>query len=125
MGYTSINAQGLSAPPYFASFLLCITAAIISDRWLGRGLVVALSATVGMVGYLIMAAVQDESKTGVCYLGIWLATCGIFPALCLNMTWLLNNQGGDSKKGAGMAMLAVFAQCSSFVSSSVFPNSEG
>lgn len=86
---------------------------------------VALSATVGMVGYLIMAAVQDESKTGVRYLGIWLATCGIFPALCLNMTWLLNNQGGDSKKGAGMAMLAVFGQCSSFVSSSVFPKSEG
>lgn len=125
MGYTSINAQGLSAPPYFASFLLCITAAVISDRWGGRGLVIALSATMGMVGYLIMAAVQDESKTGVRYLGIWLATCGIFPALCLNMTWLLNNQGGDSKKGAGMAMLAVFGQCSSFVSSSVFPNSEG
>ena len=125
MGYTSINAQGLSAPPYFASFLLCITAAVISDRWGGRGLVVAFFATMGMVGYLILAAVQDESKTGVRYLGIWLATCGIFPALCLNMTWLLNNQGGDSKKGAGMAMLAVFGQCSSFVSSSVFPNSEG
>jgi len=125
MGYTSVNAQGLSAPPYFGSFLLCIVAAVASDRWGGRGLVIAFSAIVGMVGYLILATVQDEYKTGVRYLGVWLATCGVFPALSINITWLLNNQGGDSKKSAGMALLAIFGQCSSFVSSAMFPNSEG
>lgn len=78
-----------------------------------------------MVGYLILAAVQDESKTGTQYLDVWLATCGVFPALSINVTWMLNNQGGDSKKGVGMALLAVFGQCSSFLSSAVFPNSEG
>ncbi|KAB8232009.1 major facilitator superfamily domain-containing protein [Aspergillus alliaceus] len=124
MGYTSVNAQGLSAPPYFASFLLCIVAAIISDRGGYRGLVITASAIVGMAGYLILAAVQDEHRPGVRYLGVWLATCGVFPALSINITWLLNNQGGDSKKGAGMAILAVFGQCSSFVSSSAFPGSE-
>ncbi|KAI9035833.1 MFS transporter [Aspergillus affinis] len=125
MGYTSINSQGLSAPPYFVSFLLCVVAAIISDKWGRRGIVIAVSATVGMIGYLILAAVQDETKPGVRYFGIWLATCGVFPALSVNITWLLNNQGGDSKKGAGMAILAVFGQCSSFISSSAFPDSEG
>ncbi|KAL4998699.1 major facilitator superfamily domain-containing protein [Aspergillus recurvatus] len=114
MGYTSINAQGLSAPPYFASFLLCVAAALFSDRYGRRGLVIVFFSTVGMIGYLILAAVQDENKVGPRYLGIWLATCGVFPALCINITWLLNNQGGDSKKGAGMALLAVFGQCSSF-----------
>ncbi|KAL4973975.1 major facilitator superfamily domain-containing protein [Aspergillus desertorum] len=125
MGYTSINAQGLSAPPYFVSFLFCVTAAIFSDRYGRRGLVIVFFSTIGMIGYLILAAVQDESKVGLRYFGIWLATCGAFPALCINITWLLNNQGGDSKKGAGMALLAVLGQCSSFVSSTVFPDSEG
>lgn len=125
MGYTSINAQGVAAPPYFVSFLLCIVAAVVSDRWGRRGIVITVSATAGMIGYLILAAVQDEFKTGARYLGVWLATCGIFPALCINITWLLNNQGGDSKKGAGMALLAIFGQCSSFVSSTVFPGNEG
>ncbi|KAL5356830.1 major facilitator superfamily domain-containing protein [Aspergillus floccosus] len=125
MGYTSINAQGLAAPPYFASFLLCVVAAVLSDRWGKRGLIITFFATMGMVGYLILAAVQSETQPGVRYFGIWLATCGIFPALCINITWLLNNQGGDSKKGAGMAILAVFGQCSSFVSSSAFPDTEG
>ncbi|KAJ5116663.1 hypothetical protein N7456_001011 [Penicillium angulare] len=125
MGYTSVNAQGLAAPPYFASFLCCIAAATISDRWGNRGFIVTFSAIVGTAGYLILTCVQDESKTAARYAGVWLATMGIFPALSINITWMLNNQGGESKKGVGMAILAIFGQCSSLVSSSVFPSSDG
>ncbi|KAJ5767340.1 uncharacterized protein N7511_004956 [Penicillium nucicola] len=124
MGYTSVNAQGLAAPPYFASFICCIVAAIVSDRWGNRGFVVTFFAILGTIGYIILTCVTDESKTGARYTGIWFATCGIFPALAINITWLLNNQGGESKKGAGMAMLAIFGQCSSLISSSVFPNKD-
>ncbi|KAJ6183949.1 hypothetical protein N7519_005250 [Penicillium mononematosum] len=124
MGYTSINAQGLSAPPYFVSFLCCVAAAFLSDRWGNRGILITLFASMATIGYLLLTCVQDESKTAARYAGIWLATCGIFPALALNITWLLNNQGGESKKGAGMAMLAIFGQTSSLISSSVFPDSD-
>ncbi|KAJ5756598.1 hypothetical protein N7533_006141 [Penicillium manginii] len=122
MGYNSINAQGLAAPPYLGSFICCVTAALVSDRWGNRGWVITFFASMGTVGYLILTCVQDETHTGARYAGIWLATCGIFPALAINITWMLNNQGGESKKGAGMALLAVFGQCSSLISSSVFPD---
>ncbi|KAJ5313448.1 ATP synthase subunit 9 [Penicillium atrosanguineum] len=124
MGYTSINAQGLAAPPYLASFFCCVAAALVSDRWGNRGYVVTFFALMGTAGYLILTCVQDESNTATRYAGVWLATCGIFPSLSINITWLLNNQGGDSKKGAGMAMLAIFGQCSSLISSSVFPDAD-
>lgn len=124
MGYTSINAQGLAAPPYLVSFLCCVAAAFLSDRFSNRGGLITFFAIIGTIGYLILTCVQDETKTAARYAGIWLATCGIFPALALNITWLLNNQGGESKKGAGMAMLAIFGQCSSLISSSVFPDSD-
>lgn len=86
MGYSSINAQGLTAPVYFASFLLCILAAIVSDRYGRRGFIVAGFAAMGTVGYLILATVDDSTKVGVRYFGIWLAVCGIFPALCINVS---------------------------------------
>ncbi|KAJ5102190.1 hypothetical protein NUU61_004412 [Penicillium alfredii] len=124
MGYTSINAQGLAAPPYFASFLCCMAAAVMSDKWGNRGFVLTFFALMGAIGYLILTCVQDEAKTAARYAGVWLATCGVFPALALNVTWLLNNQGGESKKGAGMAILAIFGQCSSLISSSVFPDTD-
>ncbi|KAF2193128.1 permease of the major facilitator superfamily [Zopfia rhizophila CBS 207.26] len=124
MGYSSVNAQGLTAPAYFTAFICCILAAWISDRYGKRGYVISVFATLGAVGYLILAAVQDESKMSVRYAGVWLAACGVFPALAINITWLLNNQGGDSKKGAGLALLATLGQCSSFVSSPLFPSTD-
>lgn len=122
MGYSDVNAQGLTAPVYFVAFLCCIAVAYASDRYGKRGYLVSGFGTMGMVGYLLLVLVRDEHNTGPRYAGVWLAACGVFPALCINITWLLNNQGGDSKKGAGLAILATFGQCSSFVSSAVFPD---
>lgn len=96
----------------------------MSDKYGKRGYIVSGFAAVSTAGYLILAIVEDENKTATRYAGIWLAACGVFPALCINITWLLNNQGGDSKRGAGLAILATFGQCSSFVSSTVFPKTD-
>ncbi|KAF6813668.1 major facilitator superfamily transporter [Colletotrichum plurivorum] len=125
MGYSSVTAQGLTAPPYFAAFVCCVAAAWASDRYGKRGYIVSGGAAIGTAGYLTLVLVQDESQLAARYVGIVLASCGVFPAMCINITWLLNNQGGDSKKGAGLAILATLGQCSSFVSSVVFPSSDG
>lgn len=124
MGYDSITAQGLTAPAYFVAFLLCIAAAFVSDRYGSRGCIVAGFSAVGTVGYGLLAGVRDMSQTGPRYAGVWLAACGIFPALAMNITWLLNNQGGDSKKGAGLAISLIIGQCSSLISSTVFPKED-
>jgi len=122
MGYSSINAQGLTAPVYFAAFLCCVFAAWLSDKYGKRGYIIAGFASMSTVGYILLATTTAD---GPRYAGVWLASCGIFPALAINITWLLNNQGGDSKKGAGLAILATFGQCSSFASSALFPASDG
>ncbi|KAL2070139.1 hypothetical protein VTL71DRAFT_14819 [Oculimacula yallundae] len=124
LGYSSIRAQGLTAPPYLVSFILCVVVAFYSDRHGHRGFLVAGMAFMGMIGYLLLAILEDTKYNGVRYLGVWLAVCGIFPALSINITWLLNNSGGDSKKGAGLAVLAIFGQTSSFISSAVFPKED-
>jgi MFS family permease len=86
LGYTSINAQGLTAPVYFVSFLLCVTAAFVSDRWGRRGFIIASASGVGAIGYLLLAVLEDSSHVRVRYFGVWLAVCGIFPALCINVS---------------------------------------
>lgn len=124
MGYSSLDAQGLIAPAYLAAFLCCIVAAWLSDRYGRRGPFIAGFATMGTIGCLLLAVIRDEERVHARYAAIYLACCGIFPALSLNVTWLLNNQGGDSKKGAGLGLLATFGQCSSFVSSALFTSSD-
>lgn len=86
MGYRSINAQGLTAPVYFTSFLCCVAAALISDRWGKRGFVIMIAASVGCIGYLLLAALEKERFNDVRYFAVWLAVCGVFPALCINVS---------------------------------------
>ncbi|KAH7242892.1 major facilitator superfamily domain-containing protein [Fusarium solani] len=121
IGYDSITAQGLTAPVYLAAFLLCILSAFASDKYGNRGFIVAGFAAMGATGYGILAGME---KAALRYLGVWFAACGIFPALAINITWLLNNQGGDSKKGAGLAISLILGQCSSLISSTVFPSED-
>lgn len=121
MGYDAVSSQGLTAPAYFAAFLLCVATSYLSDRTGRRGVMLAGSAAVAVVGYGLLVGCR---QAGARYVGVWLAACGSFPALSLNVTWQLNNQGGDSKRGAGLAVFLTLGQCSSFVSSAVFPKSD-
>jgi len=36
----------------------------------------------------------------------------------------MNNNSSESKRGAGLAVLAIFGQCSSFLSSAMFPRED-
>jgi dipeptide/tripeptide permease len=78
MGFSSINTQGLSAPPYFLAFLVSITSTYIADRTQQRGLVIMITALIGAIGYTILATVRT---TGVRYFAVFLVAAGVFPAI--------------------------------------------
>ncbi|KAK9353239.1 major facilitator superfamily domain-containing protein [Lipomyces doorenjongii] len=99
LGFTSINAQGLSAPPYFLSFLLCIASTWIADRTSQRGLVIIILSCIG-------------------------GTAGIFPAISNILPWVLNNQGTDTKRGVGIALLQMVGQCGPILGTRLYPETE-
>ncbi|RAH49020.1 putative MFS transporter [Aspergillus brunneoviolaceus CBS 621.78] len=121
MGFTSINAQGLTAPPFFASFLVTIATTWVADRIQQRGLVIACASLVGAVGYVLLAACNS---VGVRYLGVFLAAIGVFPSIANILPWALNNQGSDSRRGMGIVILNVIGQCGPFLGTNVFPSSD-
>lgn len=90
MGFTSINAQGLTAPPYFLSFVVAIATAAIADRTQQRGIMVASVSVVGAIGYLLLATC---TAVGARYLGVFLAASGVFPAIANILPWVLSMIG--------------------------------
>ncbi|KAK9234432.1 major facilitator superfamily domain-containing protein [Lipomyces kononenkoae] len=122
MGFTSIHAQGLSAPPYFLSFLLCIVTTWIADRTRQRGLVIITLSCIGGTGYLLLAVCES---VGVRYFGIYLAAAGIFPAIANILPWVLNNQGSDTKRGVGIALLQMVGQCGPILGTRLYPATQG
>ena len=87
MGFSSINAQGLSAPPYFVSFFFSLLTTWIADRFQQRGLMCFTVATIGGIGYIVLATV---SSVGVRYFAVFLAAAGVFPTIANILPWVLS-----------------------------------
>lgn len=122
LGYSGLNAQGLSAPPYFAAFLVTIGTTFIADRTRQRGLMVLILALVGGVGYIMLAVTRT---TAVRYAGVFLAAAGVFPTIANILPWMLNNQGSDERRGAGIVILNLVGQCGPLLGTRVYPGGDG
>jgi len=57
-----------------------------------------------LVGFIMaISASAVGGVPGVVYAGVFIATCGIYPAFPNNITWISNNLAGSYKRAAGMA----------------------
>ena len=87
MGFSAVNAQGLTAPPYFFSFLVTFSSAYLADRWQQRGNMIMFLSAIGCLGYILLASC---SSVGVRYFGVFLACAGVFPAIANILPWVLS-----------------------------------
>ena len=118
MGFSPIDSQGLSAPPYFLAFLIVIGSTYIADRTQQRGITIFILSLIGAVGYILLAATKGVAPR---YLGVYLAAAGIFPCIGNILPWVLNNQGSDTKRGTGIAILNLVGQCGPLLGTRVYP----
>ncbi|BGP45710.1 hypothetical protein JCM10450v2_001540 [Rhodotorula kratochvilovae] len=121
MGYSSIRAQGLSAPPYLASFCVILLVTWLADRLGDRTVLMIPLSLVGAVGYLVLALVET---TGVRYFAIFLCACGIFPVIGLALPLTASMHENDSKRGAGFVLLNLIGQCGPFLGTRLYPAHE-
>ena len=122
MGYSSVNAQGLSAPPYILTTIVVLLASWLSDKYQVRSLFICGITIIGSVGYLLLAFIDT---VGVRYFACFLIAVGIFPAVPLLITWSGNCHSSDGKKGMGFVLLQVVGQCGPLLGTRIFPASDG
>jgi hypothetical protein len=87
VGFTAVNAQGLTAPPFFLSFLLTIATTWVADKTQQRGIMIMCLTIIGGVGYIMLAVAKS---VGARYAGVFLAAAGIFPAIANILPWVLS-----------------------------------
>lgn len=125
MGYSPLASQALCAPPYLAAFFVVLFTAYLSDRYRNRSAFVCLHAGLGAVGYsLIAIAGWRRWGFGWRYAGIYLAASGFFSAITIIITWTINNQDSDSKKGTGIALLNIIGQLGPLVGTRLYPDAD-
>ena len=87
MGFSAINAQGLTAPPYFVSFLVTIGSSYIADRTQQRGYTLMTLSVIGGIGYILLAT---SDSVGVRYFGVFLAASEVFPCIANVLPWVVS-----------------------------------
>lgn len=105
--FSSIQSNGLSAPPFLLCFVVICGVAWISDHVGVRGPFVAVFGLVGAAGYIILG-----TATGVAprYFALFLSTL-IFVSVAELLMWVGNNHATDSRRAAGLGILATMGQC--------------
>ena len=125
MHYTALASQALSAPPYLVAFFVVILTAFLSDRSRNRSFYIIFHALLGGFGYLFIAiAGALRANSGWRYAGVYPAAAGFFSSITLILTWTINNQDSDSKRGTGVAMLNLVGQFGPLVGTRLYPDSD-
>ncbi|KIW83312.1 hypothetical protein Z517_02557 [Fonsecaea pedrosoi CBS 271.37] len=109
LGYTSATAQLLTVPIYITAAILAVIIGWASDRATKRGAsrwpYIFFPVCAILVGFVIAIAGSAAGDIpGVVYAGVFIATCGIYPAFPGNVTWIANNLAGSYKRSVGMAL---------------------
>lgn len=104
--FTSVQSNGLSAPPYLLCFFTILLVTFLSDRLRLRGPFVVLCAWTAAIGFLL----QANTKTVVPrYVGVFLSV-QIFICVPLTLAWVANIHQTESKRAGGNVILATIGQ---------------
>jgi len=118
--FSTIQSNGLSAPPYLFCFFVIVGMAWWSDKVGVRGPFVAAFGLIASIGYIILAT---TTGVGPRYFGFFLATL-IFTSVALLLIWVGNTHAVDSRRAGGYAILGTLGQCGPVLGTSIFPTKD-
>jgi len=118
--FSTIQSNGLSAPPYVLCFFVIILLCWLSDRFKMRGPFCALAATLAAIGFIINATTTAAAPR---YFSTFLSVL-IFASVALLLSWTSNIHATESKRSGGYAILATMGQCGPLLGTQIFPTTE-
>ncbi|KAI9495156.1 major facilitator superfamily domain-containing protein [Zychaea mexicana] len=104
MGFTSLNAQAMTVPPYILASITILINGHSAARCGERGLHVVASVLLSVVGYIMLIALQGDSLAGR-YVATMLITTGAFSCYGSMGSWFTSNFAGRTKRSIAIATI--------------------
>ena len=100
-GYSPVQTQLHSVPPWAAAFGFSLLMAVISDKVRHRFGIAIFAICVAITGFGILIAVHDN--THLQYGALFLVTSGTYTAMPIVVCWFNMNLGGHHRRAVGSA----------------------
>lgn len=105
MGYSGVDSQLMSVPPYVWAAAVCVSVTLMSDRTNVRGPWILGVMPVTVVGFVLLLATE---KTGVRYFALFLCLTGAFTASPMLVAWCIDNTAGHMTRAVASAAVVGF-----------------
>ena len=120
MGYTSVQAQLLTAPVYLVGMISCVTFAVISDWFRNPWLFIVIPYSMALIGYLGCLLMPHPRLPELTYGLRFFIPAGVYPPLMGTVAWVANNLALSWKRAIGMAMLMTIGNFEGAIGSNLF-----
>lgn len=100
-GYSPIQTQLYSVPPWVVTFVLSMVIAACSDFFRHRFMFALIPICVAIVGFSILLVIHHQRH--VQYGALFLAISGVVSALSIIVCWFQMNLGGHLRRSVGSA----------------------
>jgi MFS family permease len=115
LGYTANEAQLWSVIPYAVAAVVTVVVALLSDRFKLRGVVMLAVLPLAIVGYAVIANV-DEHDNHTKYGMTFLMATGLYASVPPVLVWNSNNSAGHYKRATTSGLQLMIANAGGFVS---------
>ncbi|KAK5104619.1 hypothetical protein LTS08_002510 [Lithohypha guttulata] len=126
MGFTSTNAQLLTAPPYFLGAFSALFCSFLADRFTWRMPFIVSCQSLLLVAYsvLFVKAPKISDNVPLCYVMVAFACMGVYPIIPNCTAWTVNNLAGSEKRSMGIGLMIAMGNCGGIVGSFIFLDKE-
>lgn len=100
-GYSAIQTQLHSVPPWAAAFAFAMVIAYVSDKTKHRFLCAICPCLVCIAGFAILITVHNNTKLQ--YAALFLVAMGAYSAMPVIVCWFNMNLGGHHRRSVGSA----------------------
>ncbi|KAL2362934.1 hypothetical protein RJZ56_004187 [Blastomyces dermatitidis] len=119
-GYSPIQTQLYSIPPWAAAFCFSLAVAYLSDRLRNRFVFTVIPTCIAIAGFAILLNVHGKENRSVQYGALFLVTCGVFSAMPIIICWYAMNLGGHKRRSIGIAWQIGFGNIGGIIATFAF-----
>jgi MFS family permease len=120
LGYSIVQTQLHSVPPFAAAFGICLVTAYISDKVQLRYPFIILGYSILIIGLAILMTVHGKGHFSAEYAGICLVCMGAFCAGASIVCWYLMNLQGHVQRAIGSAWMIGFGNTGGIIATFAF-----
>ncbi|KAF2461797.1 major facilitator superfamily domain-containing protein [Lineolata rhizophorae] len=113
MGFSRIQSQLMSVPPYAWATLVCVSVTFLSDRTRTRGVWLLFAMPFTIVGFAIQLGV--DGPTGLLYFSVFCCLTGAFTAAPMLIAWAVENSSGYTTRAIVAGLTAGWANLGGLV----------